>query len=109
MFKQNRWKNTRIRIKLQYEGNDFHIWQSHYGYDIFIHPPHVTIHGISYKKKFRAQTARMIYYSYSRTFMNLLQSPYQTNCKDYAKIGYQSQQDCIEKCIINITVDRCNK
>ena len=39
---------------------------------------------------------------------NLLPSPYQTNCFDYATIGCKSRSDCIDKCNIEGRLKECN-
>ena len=40
--------------------------------------------------------------------MNLLPSPYQTNCLDYKTIGCKSRSDCVEKCHIKMSLKQCN-
>ena len=38
----------------------------------------------------------------------LLESPYQTNCKDYGLSGqYLSRKDCIRKCKLRVSIDEC--
>ena len=38
---------------------------------------------------------------------HLLKSPYHTNCLDYSQTEYLSRKDCIRKCKINRSVDKC--
>ena len=54
----------------------------------------------------RKHTFNMITWKLSS--FRLLESPYQTNCKDYRVNGqYLSRTDCIRKCKIQISVDKC--
>ena len=56
--------------------------------------------------EWRRQTFNMI--TWKLTSFRLLESPYQTNCKDYRVNGqYLSRTDCIRKCKIQVSVDKC--
>ena len=35
-------------------------------------------------------------------------SPYQTNCFDYNKIGCKSRSECVDKCLIEMSLKECN-
>ena len=39
----------------------------------------------------------------------LLEPPYETNCVNYSRLGYESQMDCIHTCMLNNTVSSLNR
>ena len=45
---------------------------------------------------------------YSRTIVNLMPSPYKTNCFNYNKIGCISRRDCVNQCNIEWALIHCN-
>ena len=45
--------------------------------------------------------------TYNKQENKLLPYPYSTNCKNYETLGHFSRNDCIRKCRINMTLEKC--
>lgn len=45
--------------------------------------------------------------SFSRRITYLLSHPYGSDCIDYGEIGFKSRTDCINKCLVNLSLSQC--
>ena len=49
------------------------------------------------------------YYTYHKTTYQLLPAPFASNCTHYPSIGYESRQDCWQKCVNDLDWKRKNE
>ena len=74
---------------------------------LFIHSPQtIPIGGEAYFCG--AYNGHYTTFIYSKHTTKLLPPPYKTNCRNYYEDGYESQKDCYESCVTNITIEKCN-
>src|SRR6185437_15774528 len=95
-----------VSLRLQYTPEDYVNNNSVYMKFLFgVYPPYVVPTGadLSLIAVGENHTIRT---DFSLTKSKLLSHPY-SNCIDYPNIGYQSHQDCRDKCLIYYTMKYC--
>lgn len=75
---------------------------------IHVHSPDSSPLYVANKKhSFKYEPKTIVNLSYRKLNISLLPHPYESQCKNYESEHFENQQDCIDKCLLNLTYERC--